>query len=141
MNTSKFKIGDRVVRINTQNGNLNVDDTGVVEKIQYESASFMITVRADKDSSFGPERHYECNLQLISSVNNKNMNLIEKAKLVFKSESEKSFIKAGVMDSNENLTTDGKELFLTYLFEKNKDDFKTTIIDPILAEEEANTNK
>lgn len=141
MVTSKFQIGDRVVRINTRNGNLNVDDTGVVEKIQYEGGSFMITVRADKDGSSGPDRHDECNLQLISSVNNKNMNLIEKAKLAFKKEPEKSFIKAGVTDSNENFTTEGKELFLTYLLQKNKDDFKTTVIDSILAEEEAKTTK
>ncbi len=63
------------------------------------------------------------------------MNLIEKAKLAFKGEPEKSFIKAGVMDSNENLTNEGQSLFLTYLLKKNGEDFKTTVIDPILAED------
>lgn len=136
MNTFKFKIGDKVVRINTHNGNLNVGDTGVVEKISFGSP-LLITVRADKDSSIGTDRHDECNLELINSVNNKNMNLIEKAKLAFTPEPEKSFIKAGIVDSNENFTDEGRELFLTYLLQKNKDDFKTTVIDPILAEVEA----
>lgn len=74
---------------------------------------------------------------LVTDIKIINMNLIEKAKLAFKGEPEKTFIKAGVMDSNENLTADGQALFLTYLLKKNGDDFKTTVIDPILADEEA----
>ncbi len=63
-----------------------------------------------------------------------NMSLLEKAKLAFKSEPEKSFIKVGVMDSQENLTTEGTALLLQFLLEKNKDVFKTEIVDPILKE-------
>lgn len=65
-----------------------------------------------------------------------SMNLKEKFALVFKGEPEKSFIKAGVMNSDESLTTDGKELFLSYLLKKNGDDFKATVVDPILAEKD-----
>lgn len=67
---------------------------------------------------------------------NTNMNLIEKAKLAFKGEPEKSFIKVGVMESDESLTEEGQELFLTYLLKKHGDDFKTTVVDPILKEAE-----
>lgn len=63
--------------------------------------------------------------------------LIEKAKLAFKKEPEKSFIKVGVMDANENLTTEGKDLLFAFLLEKNKDAFKTEVVDPILKEIEA----
>lgn len=78
------------------------------------------------------------NLELIAPLKTTNnmASLIDQAKLAFKSEPEKSFIKIGVMDSNENLTPDGKELLLQYLLEMNKDDFKTTIVDPILAADE-----
>ncbi|MFA5937605.1 MAG: hypothetical protein WC822_07045 [Candidatus Paceibacterota bacterium] len=76
--------------------------------------------------------------QLISSINKttNNMNLVEKAKLAFKGEPEKTFIKAGVMDSNENLTAEGRDLFLTYLLKENGAAFKEKVIDPILAAEE-----
>lgn len=62
------------------------------------------------------------------------MNLAEKFALVFKGEPEKSFIKAGIMNSDESLTSDGQSLFLSYLLKKNEDDFKTIVVDPILAE-------
>ncbi len=61
--------------------------------------------------------------------------LIEKAKLAFKGEPEKSFIKAGVMEADETLTEEGTELFLTFLLKKHGTEFKAEVIDPILAEE------
>jgi len=67
----------------------------------------------------------------------KNMSIIEKAKLIMKKEPNKTFIKAGIMDMNDNLTSEGKELFINYLLTKNQDDFKATVVDPIIAEQEA----
>lgn len=69
-----------------------------------------------------------------SSTSSKIMSLIEKAKLTFKKEPERSFIKVGVMDASENLTSEGKDLLLAFLLEKNKDDFKKEVVDPILAD-------
>lgn len=72
---------------------------------------------------------------LVDTANNyTNMNLKEKFALAFKGEPEKSFIKAGVMNIDETLTSDGQAIFLAYLLKKNGDDFKATVIDPILAE-------
>ncbi len=67
--------------------------------------------------------------------NYSNMNLKDKFAIAFKGEPQKSFIKAGVMNPDESLTSDGKELFMAYLLQKNGDDFKTTVVDPILAED------
>lgn len=58
-----------------------------------------------------------------------------------KSEPEKSFIKAGILDSNENLTLEGQEVFLNFLLGKFGADFKTEIVDKILAADEADKKK
>ena len=60
------------------------------------------------------------------------MNLREMFVLAFKKEPQKSYIKAGIMDTDENLTDDGKDVFLTYLINKDAD-FKKEVVDPILA--------
>lgn len=81
----------------------------------------------------GCEGYYE----LVESSNNKSImsSLKEKMALVFKGEPEKSFIKAGVMNSDETLTSDGQAVFLAWLLKKNGDVFKTEVIDPILADD------
>lgn len=66
-----------------------------------------------------------------------NMNLKEKMALVFKGEPQKSFIKAGIMNSDETLTSDGKDVFMAWLLKQNGDAFKTEVVDPILADEES----
>lgn len=66
----------------------------------------------------------------------KNMSLKSIVKNLFRSEPEKSFIKAGVMNESLELTTEGKDLFIDFLFEKNKDLFNTEIVQKIIAEQE-----
>lgn len=63
--------------------------------------------------------------------------LTEKFALAFKGEPEKSFIKAGVMNQNETLTTEGQAVFMAWLLKANGAAFKKEVVDPILAEEEA----
>ena len=72
-------------------------------------------------------------LEVINTT--KNMNLKQKFALVFKGEPERSFIKAGVMNTDESLTSDGIELVMRFVLSKFKDDFKKEIVDPILAED------
>lgn len=56
--------------------------------------------------------------------------------LSLKSEPEKTFIKAGILDSTgNNFTTEGKATFEAWLWEKNKETFKKEVVDPILAED------
>lgn len=66
--------------------------------------------------------------------------LISSFKLMTKSEPEKTFIQAGVTDSNGNLSEEGKELFLAYLLAQNGMQFKTDVVDAILEEQQKNKN-
>lgn len=59
-------------------------------------------------------------------------------KLAFKKEPEKSFIKAGITDTSDALTQDGRILFLGWLLEQNKEAFKKEVVDPILEEMKKN---
>jgi hypothetical protein len=63
-------------------------------------------------------------------------NLKEKFLLALKSEPEKSFRKAGIIDNNDMLTSEGIELFLNFLFGNYKNEFKKEVVDVILKEEE-----
>lgn len=77
--------------------------------------------------------YYAHNLTLIKSTNNNTMtNLITKFKSIIKSEPNKTLEKAGVIDSNDNLTSDGKELFINYLFEKSKADFTKEVVEKLV---------
>ncbi len=70
-----------------------------------------------------------------------NMNILERAALAFKGEPEKSFIKAGIIDSNEIPTDDGVKLVVARML-KDKDfatKFKSEVVDPILAEDAKDT--
>lgn len=73
-------------------------------------------------------------IEIISS-NSINMTLSEKFAVAFKGEPEKSFIKAGIMNTDESLTEEGQALFLAFLLKEHGTKFKTDIVDPILAEE------
>lgn len=57
---------------------------------------------------------------------------------VFKSltrkEPQKSFVQAGITDSNDMLTADGQAIFLAYLLQQEGDAFKTAVVDPLITE-------
>lgn len=81
---------------------------------------------------------YTDSLEMVSnSKKDKDMDIIQQFRLSMKGEPEKSFIKAGIMDINENLTNDGKQLFIEWLLKENGDQFKKEVVDPILADMEA----
>jgi len=67
---------------------------------------------------------------------NKSMNLKEKFILAITSEPKKSFRKAGITNGDDLLTEDGEKVFLTWLLEKNSDEFKKEVVDELLKEEE-----
>ena len=54
-------------------------------------------------------------------------------KRITRSEPEKTYIKAGILDDNEEFTAEGRDLFLSHLLQKNPE-FKT-VADQIVAEE------
>ena len=89
---------------------------------------------------------YASNTGSINNTNNTNntnktMSLIQTFKSIIRTEPEKSFVKAGVLDESLELTHGGTALFIQYLFEKNKEDFKTSVIDVILAEQSGKAGK
>lgn len=74
-----------------------------------------------------------------SSLNKPSLmtNLITTFKGLFTSEPQKTFQKAGVTDSNGTLTPDGTVVFMAYLLDKNDADFKATVVDAIIAAQDA----
>lgn len=143
----KFKIGDKLKVVNVNSSCSCLARVGcdyfIIESV-YEGSGgnngyryVCYDKKGDRlDSCSGclDERHFD----YYSSSIYKNMNIIEKAVIAFKSEPEKSFIKAGIIDSSGMPTTDGIKLVVGFLL-KDKDfapKFKTDMVDAILAEVE-----
>jgi hypothetical protein len=57
-------------------------------------------------------------------LNSNNMSLQSTIKKAFRQEPEKTFVKVGFMDDNENITETGKEALLFLLWKEKKDDIK-----------------
>jgi len=79
---------------------------------------------------------YDIPADVLKLINNFNdMSLKEEFLISLKKEPEKSFRKAGIIDSNDLITEEGQEIFLTWLLQKNGDEFKKEIVDKIIKEE------
>lgn len=68
--------------------------------------------------------------------NKTNMSLLETFKLAFKAEPQKSFTKAGITNSDDTLTSEGKDIFLAWSLKTNGAQFKTEVVDVLLADQE-----
>lgn len=63
------------------------------------------------------------------------MSLIEKFTLALTPEPQKSFRKAGITNGDDLLTSEGQEVFLSWLLQtKFAEEFKTAVVDDILKE-------
>ncbi len=71
----------------------------------------------------------------LQSLINENMDLRETAKMVFMTEPEKSFVKAGIQTVDGNLTSDGVKIWNDFLVRKFGAEFKTEVVDLILAQQ------
>lgn len=134
---TEFKVGDKVIVDKVYEvvcgtfANKLVDYfilTQVEEYFRYEG--YKNNIKIDECSCCYKIQHFK----LLETNQNKIMNIKELFALSFKKEPQKSFVKAGITDSNDMLTTDGQEIFLTYLLNKNGDAFKTEVVDALLAE-------
>lgn len=135
---SKFKVGDHVVG-NHPNvyGITNLGWKG--EVINISSDGRQIAVQALPGSGSGTYTVKEEYFDLIKSTTITTTimtNLTQKFRLLTKSEPEKTFIEKGIMDINENLTAEGRDLFNAFLFEKHKAEFKTEVVDKLVDEPE-----
>lgn len=143
---SKFQVGDRVVRTKGSHYGMFVGDEGTVTEVNDGSHSFSVSVKMDKNGDIAPSCNAE-NLKLLSSVSNiKNaltgkpimQNLVTTFKSLFVAEPQKTFQKAGIVDTNGDLTPDGTKVFLAWMLQTNGVAFKTAVADQIVAEQEAN---
>lgn len=129
-----FEVGQRVKRVAGGScGNTNVGDVGVVKAANKMGYGI---IRLDRGVE--TDEVWAGNYVLVENNNkitNLMQNLVQKYRLLTASEPEKSFIQAGVMNDKFELTADGKSLFETFMFEKYKNDFKTEVVEKILAEE------
>jgi len=75
-------------------------------------------------------------LELVDSKTELMTSLTEKFALVFKSEPEKTFRKAGITNGDDMLTADGQAIFLSFLLKKHGADFKKEVVDPMLEEKQ-----
>lgn len=121
---SKFKIGDKVIGNEKALGKYTVTTKGFTGRVT--------NITPFKVEGFGVDE--DC-FDLIKNNNNNNMTTLEKFALVFKSEPEKSFRKAGITNGDDLFTDEGQKIFLSWLLKKYGGDFKTEVVDPILAEE------
>lgn len=127
----EFKVGDSVKLKNNQSCNsAEVDVIYQVQKCPKGAKNQPLGVGFDRNNLC----HCQPSWELITSNNNQT-NSMEKFKAMMKKEPMKSFYKAGLTDSNDVLTTEGKDVFLNFLLAKNQDAFKTEVADLMLAED------
>ncbi len=126
---ARFKVGD-IVRVvgNTCSHNL---DIGTVTSI----------MRIEESTNESNTNYYYssgwcvCSRDIVLESNKNNMNIKEKFALLFKGEPEKSFIQAGIMNTDETLTSEGKEIWTAWLVKKFGTEFKTDVVDKLLEED------
>lgn len=132
----EFKIGDRVRRIgNDENNGMNVGDEGVIlsiRRIVFKfSDGYYANIALDK-GGVSVDNDIK-NLQLV--VKSKTMkNLLTIFKNLTVGEPDKTFIEAGIVDENRELTSDGAKVFLHWLLSKNGEGFKKEVADKIAHE-------
>lgn len=131
-NWTKFKVGDvgQVIDVRYNNpyiciNGLNhlVSDGDKLELVEE------LTAQPQKDYSFSLKPELTNNKTIMS-------NLITIFKNITRSEPNKTFVKAGVMNEDLSLTNEGQQLFIQYLFDTYADEFKTKVVDKIVAEQE-----
>lgn len=130
----KFKVGDKVkiIRTTTNDSKPFFGETVIIEGFrEFESSYDKIYYTFNDGLAV-----WEKDLILVKSVNNNNkiMNILETIKLTRKSEPEKTLVKAGLMNMDESLTSEGKEVLNDLILQDYKDKMKAQA-DIILAEQ------
>lgn len=124
---NKFKVGDRVKRLRGK------CQSAIENKI------YKVVINDSGSLAIGEPRGDLCECQhewtLVENniLNNKtNMTTLEKFSLVFKKEPEKSFVKAGITNSDDLLTDDGQKIFLSWLLKKHGDEFNKEVVSELI---------
>jgi hypothetical protein len=138
-----IKIGDKVkIRKKTMGNPISEKEIGQIVIIGKKYNGWETRIRGngsgeDEDNCIMINGNYfhPNDLEIINNNEQSTMTLKEKFLLALKSEPEKTFRKAGITNGDDMLTTEGTELFLNFLFEKNKTEFKKEVVDEIINEE------
>jgi len=134
-----FKVGDRVLMTNSgwHSSPYDVGKSAIVVGIEGEKVYFKGDCEFKMNSDWSWYQAFELiNEPIINKVTKTFMSsIIERAKLASKSEPQKSFQKAGITDSGDNLTSEGRDVFLNWLLQKHGAEFKKEVVEVILAEE------
>lgn len=133
----KFKIGDRVRLLKASvccSERVGMEGTIVSTTHSYREWPILV-----KWSDGEHHSDSESNWELVRNKPNQSLmtNLINKVRELARKEPEKSLIAKGITDTNDVLTSEGRELFLDYLYRTKKTEF---VADPeiaaLLAEQE-----
>ena len=133
----EFNVGDKVRR---KQGSGNCSNT--VEGEVYEVHLFNGGTSPTIGKRINGAWHGSCQCQSTWELINKSevktimSNLLEKFAMLTKSEPEKSFRKAGITNGDDQLTSEGQTVFLSWLLKQHGDKFKIEVVDPILLTEE-----
>lgn len=125
----KYKIGDKVRCVYNDNGSGRF--IGKIGRITYvgDSSSHPYAIDFAPGYSFGKNE-----IELYDKKTN-NMNITSKLAIIFKGEPQKSFIKAGIIDTSEIPTDDGIKLLVAYIIKNDlagiATGFKKDVVDPI----------
>ena len=140
----KYKVGDRVLILDVPDSEYREISASIPseERVKKEMIGKVWEIKEVYDRCckiFSQDGNYwsfpHCALKLINNNNNIMTNLTSKLKLLTKGEPAKTFIKTGITNEQDILTPEGTELFLNWLFEKNKADFAKEVATPLLEEE------
>lgn len=133
-NLSDFKIGDRIEYIDTSGYKDSlIGKRGIVNEINKSTETVGVSFDDGLKEGFYSYRLKIINNNTMDSTNCNGGSLTDKVRLTFLKEPEKSFRKLGVTDNNDELTGEGQDAFLNWLFKKHQVEFKTEVVDPILA--------
>jgi hypothetical protein len=151
----EFKIGDRVKLVSSSyvvshgnpiygkymvNGKVEYVTGMVVDILRYRSLPVKVSWENDSLNYYNHsdlEIVKEQEVIKVNEVDCKNImsTLIQKFKVMTAKEPEKTFIKAGVMNEQFQMTQSGVELFNEFLVQKFKEEFKTEVVDKIVEED------
>ncbi len=127
----EFKVGDEVKVVSTDCAGGHLGKT-VIRSLNYSTC-----FRHGFPTHLMENGYYQCesDLELIKSTKiEKNImtKLTEKFALLLKSEPEKSFRKSDITGTDDILTEEGTDIFLSWLLKKNGEAFKTEVVDELL---------
>lgn len=133
-NMSKFKVGDRIKT--TSNPMASAIYRNREATIIRDEGTGYAPLRLRFDNGDECNWVYENDLVIIKKARNIMSKITDKFTLTFKKEPEKTFLKAGIIDNTDLLTTDGQSIFLSWLLKKHGEEFKKDVVDDLLKDEE-----